>query len=221
MQSPAICTDCDAECGDAGCTGAGPEQCLACRNVLDGITCQNACPVTTYESVQHVCEACNKECLAESGCTGPSSRDCVECQNVYHPDLGCLAECPIDTVPVDGTCEPCHSQVRASPSQPSILTRVKCSKVDQGCGSTSPRDCVACQGLMFDGACVESCPFGHYPNINTMQCEVCDREVKLMACRLGTNLSLSAMAALGQAPTVVTSVELCFSMAHVEAAVPP
>lgn len=74
---------------------------------------------------------------------------------------------------------------------------------------------------MFDGACVESCPFGHYPNINTMQCEVCDRQVKLMACRLGTNLSLSAMAALGQAPTVVTSVELCFSMARVEAAAPP
>ena len=106
-----ICRSCDDQCA-SGCTGAGPDHCLDCKNLkvalvtLNGFNCIAACnisyvydatalacvcPTATYEALGNICQHCNPECVT---CAGPEASHCTgKCR---HAQFGsnCVAECP-------------------------------------------------------------------------------------------------------------------------------
>lgn len=63
-----VCKPCHEECADT-CTGAGPDNCTACKNVRDGPYCVPQCPQTKYDH-EGQCKPCHDHCL--DGCSGPS-----------------------------------------------------------------------------------------------------------------------------------------------------
>ncbi|XP_063064417.1 receptor tyrosine-protein kinase erbB-3b [Engraulis encrasicolus] len=129
-QPPGNCTAqghvCDPLCSDAGCWGAGPSQCLSCRNHSRDATCVAHCNFYTGEprefaGVNGECISCHSECQSQDGgqsCTGPGDHECVACSNLKDGPR-CVSACPNGVMGENGVtifkypnkqghCEPCH-----------------------------------------------------------------------------------------------------------------
>ena len=96
---------CHPECSPDGCWGAGPAQCMACRNYRLGEECVNSCGSWSYEKSPGECGLCHEQCVG--GCSGPKASDCHSCANVRNGPY-CLPQCPDDKYDYRGTCRPCH-----------------------------------------------------------------------------------------------------------------
>ncbi|XP_055299802.1 epidermal growth factor receptor [Sitodiplosis mosellana] len=145
---------CSDECTEAGCWGAGPDQCLACKHVKYNGTCFRSCQsetnLYTMPDKNH-CGQCHPEC--KRSCSGPEATDCLECEHVRDGKI-CLAECPKTKYARNGTCFNCHET---------------CT------GCTGPRDtigangCITCEKAIINDNKIErclrereNCPVGYY-----------------------------------------------------------
>ncbi|XP_018020584.1 epidermal growth factor receptor isoform X2 [Hyalella azteca] len=145
---------CNEECSDDGCWGAGPEECLSCRNFKLQDKCVNNCNEPgMYEKEPGVCSLCHDECLG--GCTGPSSSHCKSCRNVKDGPF-CYARCPDTKFNEGGQCKPCHQN---------------CVKGCRGPeNNIGPRGCISCEKVIINDElevekCLkdqESCPDGYF-----------------------------------------------------------
>ncbi|KAK7443724.1 hypothetical protein BaRGS_00040448, partial [Batillaria attramentaria] len=106
---------CDEQCADSGCWGAGPNQCVVCRNaeVLGEHLCLGNCSILPrlYQAGESQCRRCDSECA--NSCTGPENTDCDACKHVsllgVNGKTACLSECPLSTYQDEyGDCLPCH-----------------------------------------------------------------------------------------------------------------
>lgn len=61
------CRPCSDQC-EGGCSGPGADQCFACKSVLDGSICRDACPSGKYEN-NGTCATCSAACFSD--CSGP------------------------------------------------------------------------------------------------------------------------------------------------------
>lgn len=94
---------CHPLCGDGGCWGPGPHQCLTCVSFQRGTECVDECNV--FEGAvreftdENRCVPCHSECRpinGSSSCDGPGADQCRECLHVQD-GLTCLAKCPSGT----------------------------------------------------------------------------------------------------------------------------
>lgn len=77
--TPELCKRCHEECLET-CTGPGPGNCTACKNVKDGPYCVSACPASKYNESGE-CMPCHENCAG--GCNGPENNiglgGCLSC----------------------------------------------------------------------------------------------------------------------------------------------
>ncbi|XP_037903590.1 epidermal growth factor receptor isoform X2 [Hermetia illucens] len=144
---------CSEQCDSSGCWGAGPDQCLECKNYKYNGTCIASCDsiVNAYHADSKTCKTCHRECKS---CIGPGPDNCTQCRHVRDGHI-CLAKCPETKYSDNGICRPC-------------------SDVCNGC--TGPRNtiahdgCITCEKAIINddasiGRCLgknESCPIGYY-----------------------------------------------------------
>ncbi|XP_076858363.1 receptor tyrosine-protein kinase erbB-4 [Brachyhypopomus gauderio] len=116
---------CDRLCSDAGCWGAGPDQCLYCRFFTRGRTCVESCKLYQGDVREFangsVCLECDPQCeKAEDGgltCTGPGPDHCVKCLH-FKDGPNCVEKCPdglqgansfiFKYAKDNNECHPCH-----------------------------------------------------------------------------------------------------------------
>ncbi|KAH8285468.1 hypothetical protein KR054_009679 [Drosophila jambulina] len=99
-------TICSDECNDDGCWGAGPDQCLNCKNYNYNGTCLADCRhiPNVYPFDDKTCSTCHPECKS---CWGPGAEHCDACVHERH-EQHCVAECPENWYSQNGTCHRCH-----------------------------------------------------------------------------------------------------------------
>ncbi|XP_053311605.1 receptor tyrosine-protein kinase erbB-3 isoform X2 [Spea bombifrons] len=86
--SAGVCQLCHSEClkidGDLTCNGTGPDACVKCANVKDGLDCVSKCPngifgdngpIFKYPDANNDCQSCHENCT--QGCIGPGIKNCV------------------------------------------------------------------------------------------------------------------------------------------------
>ncbi|XP_055920850.1 epidermal growth factor receptor isoform X2 [Eupeodes corollae] len=99
-----VCSD---QCNNAGCWGAGSDQCLECKNFAFNGTCIADCKNITnaYQFDAKTCKECHPECRT---CSGPGADHCDECVHV-RDEHRCVTVCP-DNKYADqsGICRECH-----------------------------------------------------------------------------------------------------------------
>ncbi|KDR13786.1 hypothetical protein L798_12081, partial [Zootermopsis nevadensis] len=97
-----------------GCTGPGPEECLACRDVVFGKRCVKQCPAETYKYL-------NRRCIRADECwnmTRPRERNYDLRLKPYKPfGSSCVLDCPAGYVeteygPNKYNCTPCEGPCR-------------------------------------------------------------------------------------------------------------
>ncbi|XP_031623661.1 epidermal growth factor receptor [Contarinia nasturtii] len=145
---------CSGECTDAGCWGAGSDQCLECKHVKYNGTCLRSCQsqsnLYTMPDKIH-CGQCHPEC--KRSCTGPDETDCLDCAHV-RDGKHCLAACPVSKYARNSTCFDCHETCN---------------------GCTGPRNtigengCITCEKAIINDNKIErclkakeNCPDGYY-----------------------------------------------------------
>uniref|UniRef100_I3JKW5 Proprotein convertase subtilisin/kexin type 5a n=1 Tax=Oreochromis niloticus TaxID=8128 RepID=I3JKW5_ORENI len=88
---------CDPECGDDGCEGPGPQQCVTCLHFFlkfknNTRLCVSGCP-TGFWGDRRRCKRCYASC---ESCTGSRNDQCTSCQPGHHLTEGtntCTAIC--------------------------------------------------------------------------------------------------------------------------------
>ncbi|KAL2078715.1 hypothetical protein ACEWY4_026400 [Coilia grayii] len=121
---------CHPLCGDGGCWGPGPNQCVTCVSFQRGTECVEECNVFEGSVREFIdgtsCVPCYSECQPINGsasCDGPGAHQCRECLNVQDGPM-CAAKCP-SGVKVDqrtvwkypnatGHCLPCNTNCTLS-----------------------------------------------------------------------------------------------------------
>ncbi|KCV68148.1 hypothetical protein H696_05414 [Fonticula alba] len=140
------CQPCDSLCD--GCTGPGPQDCVACLFWLPGHpgTCLPSCPPKLHR-------APDGECMCHSTCVdcGPAAGGdyvCLECLPGLGPDAH--GADPDQCFPCDGSCAECFL-------------------------SANPGACTKCHpsAWLFGGACVGACPSGFWPDSASGSCLPC------------------------------------------------
>ena len=162
--SSGSCSSCDYSC--KSCQGPNSSECLSCDGTLDLYlylgSCLNFCPSETYINVPNfTCEFCDNTCLE---CSGNGAQNCTSCdgsEELYLYQSQCISNCPIQTYTnfTNGSCE-------------------KCDETCLGCSGNGSLSCISCDSSMnlylFQSSCVNACPTGYFPNINTASCIKCD-----------------------------------------------
>ncbi|XP_063242489.1 furin-like protease 2 [Bacillus rossius redtenbacheri] len=172
---------CDAECDAQGCYGAGPTQCVACRNYVLDSSCVGRCPPRSHAAADGTCLPCHESC---DTCAGAGHDACLTCAPAHlrAADLGvCLQQCP-DTYYEDyerGECVPCEP------------TCASCRE--------APGRCASCeQRLVLHGdTCLAACPAGTHETEDRRcapcheSCETCSGggEGRCVTCRPGRYLA--------------------------------
>ncbi|XP_014022617.1 receptor tyrosine-protein kinase erbB-3 isoform X2 [Salmo salar] len=128
---------CDPLCSSEGCWGAGPDQCLSCKNYSRGGTCVNQCRFLTgkgreFTSLKGECMPCHSECEVQEGqptCIGLGANECVVCASL-RDGPHCVSSCPEGVMGEKGLifkypnqqrrCEPCHLNCTQGCSGPGI-----------------------------------------------------------------------------------------------------
>uniref|UniRef100_A0A3P8VDG6 Receptor protein-tyrosine kinase n=1 Tax=Cynoglossus semilaevis TaxID=244447 RepID=A0A3P8VDG6_CYNSE len=159
---------CDPLCSDSGCWGAGPDQCLSCRNYSRDNTCVSSCHFNTGTPREFdktgECVACHAECKPQHGkisCTGPGADECVECAN-FRDGPYCMSSCPtgvndghkglIFKYPNrEGHCEPCHHNCTQGCSGPGLNDCLQTGRLITGIALGVPAGLIFCLVLFFLG----------------------------------------------------------------------
>jgi hypothetical protein len=168
-----LCTACDPECGEAGCTAAGPTGCEgACRAKKEGDVCVAECPEGKFapSGVEDcaACNVCHEGSHVHSDCTRTADIECKECKD--HCDKGaymagfcdgngaadavecleCTAFCPVGFWK-DGHCD--------GKGRDDAVGCVECDGqcgVD-GCRGSGPTACVSCKHVRDGARCAPEC----------------------------------------------------------------
>uniref|UniRef100_A0AAY4APJ6 Receptor protein-tyrosine kinase n=1 Tax=Denticeps clupeoides TaxID=299321 RepID=A0AAY4APJ6_9TELE len=141
-QDPAVCEDegrvCHPLCGEEGCWGPGPTQCVKCVKYQRGTECVEDCNVLQGMVREFAdgtrCVPCHSECQPINGsasCDGPGAHQCRECTHYQDGDV-CVDRCPSGAKEDQQTvwkypnatrhCLPCHTNCTVS-----------CSMDERGC----------------------------------------------------------------------------------------
>ncbi|KAM8858220.1 receptor tyrosine-protein kinase erbB-4 isoform 1-T1 [Synchiropus picturatus] len=129
-RSPKECSKgrmvCDPLCSDGGCWGAGPEQCLSCRDFSRGRTCVEKCNLYEGDIREYAngsaCVECDAQCERADGdsltCHGPGPEHCVKCLH-FKDGPNCVEKCPdglqgansfiFKYAEANNECHPCHA----------------------------------------------------------------------------------------------------------------
>ncbi|XP_062333907.1 proprotein convertase subtilisin/kexin type 5 [Osmerus eperlanus] len=156
---------CDAECGEDGCEGPAPQQCVTCLHFFlkfknNTRTCVSACPVGFWGD-RHRCKKCYSSC---ESCNGSRSDQCTSCRPGHHLTEGtnsCTAKCG-DNYYLDHDLNTCR----------------RCSDSCLRC--TSVNICTECKpGTSLQGnRCQRSCGAGSYLSDKEGEgasCQPCDQ----------------------------------------------
>lgn len=134
---------CSEECTDAGCWGAGADQCLECKHIQFNGTCLRSCQSRSnlYTMADKVnCGQCHAEC--KGSCNGPAATDCHECLHVHDDNKQCVPECSSSKYPQNGTC-------------------VDCDEACIGCigpqNTIGENGCIACEKALVTNITIEHC----------------------------------------------------------------
>ncbi|XP_011648405.1 insulin-like peptide receptor isoform X2 [Pogonomyrmex barbatus] len=115
-----ICQDCgDRACNDkgecchpsclGGCTGSTVNDCVVCRNIIDGEQCKDSCPNNTYVFM-------NRRCFTKKNCfekkKPQEARDTVKLYPYKLFNDSCVMECPAGYMENETTrtCQKCNGQ---------------------------------------------------------------------------------------------------------------
>uniref|UniRef100_A0A669EEH4 Proprotein convertase subtilisin/kexin type 5a n=1 Tax=Oreochromis niloticus TaxID=8128 RepID=A0A669EEH4_ORENI len=103
-----------SECGDDGCEGPGPQQCVTCLHFFlkfknNTRLCVSGCP-TGFWGDRRRCKRCYASC---ESCTGSRNDQCTSCQPGHHLTEGtntCTRSCAAGFYhdPQEVACRPCH-----------------------------------------------------------------------------------------------------------------
>jgi hypothetical protein len=169
------CQICHGQCGERGCTGAGNEDCVACKHAVHDGHCVAACPLNTYLDDVNFCQQCSSECHGKQ-CTGPTAQECTDwacydtiCPPGQQPDpttctchaikcdegyyllqQDCVSQCPDGYQTTNGKCEPC---------------------LVENCARCAGGICVECS--IIAGAVEDTCSDGAFASTATCSCEPC------------------------------------------------
>ncbi|XP_073723703.1 proprotein convertase subtilisin/kexin type 5b isoform X1 [Misgurnus anguillicaudatus] len=152
---------CHPECGDNGCEGPGPQQCITCLHYFlkfknNTRMCVPECPSGFFRDDKKRCKKCSPQC---ESCVGSRSDQCSTCRPGYYLLEGantCIFACP------DGFYLDLDSNM--------------CRKCNENCKKcTSANICTECKnGLSLQGnKCQLSCESGTYYNGHRRLCEKC------------------------------------------------
>ncbi|XP_048065150.1 proprotein convertase subtilisin/kexin type 5b isoform X2 [Megalobrama amblycephala] len=152
---------CHPECGENGCEGPGPQQCITCLHYFlkfknNTRTCVPECPSGFFRDDKKRCKKCSPLC---ESCVGSRSDQCSTCRPGLYLVEGannCVSSCP-DGFYLD-------------------LESTMCRKCSENCKKcTSANICTECQtGLSLQGnKCQLSCEPGTYYNGHRRACEKC------------------------------------------------
>uniref|UniRef100_A0A8C1PM43 Proprotein convertase subtilisin/kexin type 5b n=1 Tax=Cyprinus carpio TaxID=7962 RepID=A0A8C1PM43_CYPCA len=152
---------CHPECGENGCEGPGPQQCITCLHYFlkfknNTRMCVPECPTGFFRDDKKRCKKCSPLC---ESCMGSRSDQCSACRpGLYLMEGGnnCVSSCP-DGFYLD-------------------LDSTMCRKCRENCKKCmSANICTECQtGLSLQGnKCQLSCEPGTYYNGHRRACEKC------------------------------------------------
>lgn len=173
---------CHPECGENGCEGPGPQQCITCLHYFlkfknNTRMCVPECPPGFFRDDKKRCKKCFPLC---ESCIGSRSDQCSTCRlGLYLVEGGnnCISSCP-DGFYLD-------------------LESIMCRKCSSNCKNClSANICTECQpGLSLQGnKCQLSCEPGTYYNGHRRACEKCHSTCATCA---GTGLEACNECALG------------------------
>uniref|UniRef100_A0A669DJ12 Proprotein convertase subtilisin/kexin type 5a n=1 Tax=Oreochromis niloticus TaxID=8128 RepID=A0A669DJ12_ORENI len=151
---------CDPECGDDGCEGPGPQQCVTCLHFFlkfknNTRLCVSGCP-TGFWGDRRRCKRCYASC---ESCTGSRNDQCTSCQPGHHLTEGtntCTAICG-ENFYLDHDANMCR----------------KCSENCLKC--TSYSICTECKPhtSLQGNRCQRSCAAGFYHDPQEVACRPC------------------------------------------------
>ncbi|XP_016105821.1 proprotein convertase subtilisin/kexin type 5-like [Sinocyclocheilus grahami] len=155
---------CHPECGENGCEGPGPQQCITCLHYflkfknntsLQGNKCQLSCePGTYYNGHRRACEKCHSTCAT---CAGTGMEACNECApGYYFEEWRCVSSCSVGYYLAEQTTD--NGDVQKSCQ--------KCDPTCYVCAGPGERNCSTCMSgyNLENGVCVVStiCKDGEY-----------------------------------------------------------
>lgn len=154
--TPAICKQCDAECGSLGCNAGGSiiESCNSvCANMKNATHCIAGCPNGAFQDASPLldstgtCHPCHSECAETCASSGASEHACdYECKNKIFEDT-CVPKCPARSYDAGGQyCGTCHAECAG------------------GCVGPTEFDCdtAGCKHVVDDGGCNSACRIGDF-----------------------------------------------------------
>eukprot|EP00043_Microstomoeca_roanoka_P019769 m.229555 g.229555 ORF g.229555 m.229555 type:complete len:2216 (-) comp17054_c0_seq1:44-6691(-) len=165
----AVCRRCHSECALGGCTGTGPDKCLAgCKNyaIIDGSTGVQTCVASCGSNMfvvdtphPRTCTPCHSRC--RDGCTDATAFTCTRCARFRTQEGECVDTCPTGWVPVNGMCTcPADRSYLTSAGQ-CFACHAQCAA---GCTGPEASQCkggsAGCAFAELDGVCVATCPAG-------------------------------------------------------------
>lgn len=152
---------CHEQCGQGGCWGPGPEECLSCNNYKLDDYCVNNCTSTksigilSFDSGNRTCSKCHPEC--KGGCSERTARNCWQCKN-FKDGPYCVPECPKHKYNDNGICQECNKSCVDGCTGPS-------SRLGEGGCNSCGKIVIESMNPTLVAHCIKSeerCPEGYY-----------------------------------------------------------
>uniref|UniRef100_A0A8C2A1W1 Proprotein convertase subtilisin/kexin type 5b n=1 Tax=Cyprinus carpio TaxID=7962 RepID=A0A8C2A1W1_CYPCA len=179
-------SSCHPECGENGCEGPGPQQCITCLHYFlkfknNTRMCVPECPTGFFRDDKKRCKKCSPLC---ESCMGSRSDQCSACRpGLYLMEGGnnCVSSCPdgfyldlgkshfisLQKTPHTDYLQGNKCQLSCEPGTYYNGHRRACEKCHSTCATCAGTGMEACNkcalGYYFEEwRCVSSCSVGHY-----------------------------------------------------------